>query len=129
MNHYTIHRSNGEIVKFGSTNEDLSTVSVDDGMLMLAKQCPQEAHLYKVVAGEIVRKTDDEIRATNFPRDFAIFKGMRDQMLAASDWTQSVDSPLSAEQKQVWATYRQKLRDLPESTTDPSNPQWPEKPT
>lgn len=39
----------------------------------------------------------------------------RDELLAKSDWTQGNDSPLSVEDKALWATYRQALRDLPES--------------
>lgn len=54
---------------------------------------------------------------------------VRNGLLAASDWTQSPDSPLSGSKKQEWATYRQALRDLPENTTDPRNPTWPTKPT
>lgn len=38
-------------------------------------------------------------------------------LLAACDWTQGTDSPLSVELKEAWATYRQALRDLP-STVD-----------
>lgn len=41
----------------------------------------------------------------------------RNNKLIASDWTQMPDSPLSAEKKAEWATYRQALRDLPQ--------QWP----
>lgn len=37
----------------------------------------------------------------------------RNRKLTASDWTQVPDSPLSAEQKAAWQTYRQALRDLP----------------
>ena len=36
----------------------------------------------------------------------------RNNKLIASDWTQMPDSPLSAEKKAEWATYRQALRDL-----------------
>jgi len=36
----------------------------------------------------------------------------RDKLLASSDWTQFNDSPLSAEIKAAWATYRQVLRDI-----------------
>lgn len=38
---------------------------------------------------------------------------LRKGLLADSDWTQGADSPLSAEQKNVWANYRQALRDFP----------------
>ena len=37
----------------------------------------------------------------------------RDLRLAGSDWTQMTDSPLSNSKKAEWATYRQALRDLP----------------
>lgn len=40
-------------------------------------------------------------------------KEMRDELLALSDWTQMPDSPLDADTKAAWATYRQALRDLP----------------
>jgi hypothetical protein len=44
----------------------------------------------------------------------AAARGQRNGLLAASDWTQMVaDSPLSDKQRAAWATYRQKLRDLP----------------
>lgn len=37
----------------------------------------------------------------------------RRKALSASDWTQTVDSPLSEEDKQKWKEYRQALRDAP----------------
>ena len=53
----------------------------------------------------------------------------RDQLLEKSDWSQTVDAPLSQESKQGWAVYRQALRDLPSTLTDPEAPvNWPEKP-
>ena len=55
-------------------------------------------------------------------------RGERNTLLNASDWTQSPDSPLSDEQKQLWRTYRAALRSLPETTTDPRHPTWPAKP-
>ena len=39
------------------------------------------------------------------------FREKRDRKLAASDWTQMPDSPLSDSKKAEWATYRQALRD------------------
>lgn len=40
---------------------------------------------------------------------------IRNRLLAQCDWTQAADSPLSDSKKAEWATYRQKLRDLPET--------------
>lgn len=49
----------------------------------------------------------------------------RNKLLADSDWTQFPDSPVN---KEAWATYRQLLRDLPQNTTDPFSPVWPQQP-
>lgn len=43
----------------------------------------------------------------------ANLRAARDSVLSRTDWTQSPDSPLSDEKKAEWATFRQKLRDLP----------------
>jgi hypothetical protein len=43
----------------------------------------------------------------------------RNHLLAASDWTQANDSPLSAEKKVEWASYRTALRNLPSSSDWP----------
>jgi hypothetical protein len=53
----------------------------------------------------------------------------RNRRLAASDWTQLVDSHLSQEKKDAWAAYRQELRDLPDEVTDPTQVEWPLDPT
>ena len=45
-------------------------------------------------------------------------RNQRNQLLAQSDWTQMIDSPLTAEQKSAWAIYRQALRDLPSTITE-----------
>lgn len=55
-------------------------------------------------------------------------RSLRNQKLAASDWTQLNGGPLSSGQKTAWATYRQALRNLPENTVDPENVTWPEEP-
>lgn len=56
----------------------------------------------------------------------------RNGLLSQSDWTQAVDSPLTAEKKTEWATYRQQLRDLPSTLTtqeDIDNLIYPSQPT
>ena len=52
----------------------------------------------------------------------------RNRRLQASDWTQIPDSPLTDAKKTEWATYRQKLRDLPATESDYDNPTWPTEP-
>ena len=52
----------------------------------------------------------------------------RNAKLTACDWTQVPDSPMTALQRTCWAQYRQALRNMPETTTDPNNPTWPQEP-
>lgn len=50
----------------------------------------------------------------------------RDELLAKTDWTQARDVTLSNDSS--WQTYRQQLRDLPASTSNPDDVVWPTKP-
>ena len=52
----------------------------------------------------------------------------RNELLAASDWTQANDSPLTTALKTKWISYRQALRDLP-SSSDWPNVTFPEEPS
>ncbi len=57
---------------------------------------------------------------------------IRKFMLDESDWSQTLDAPINDEQKAQWATYRQKLRDIPqeqESDTHPNDVKFPVTPT
>ena len=53
----------------------------------------------------------------------------RDTLLRESDWTQFTDSPLSDSKKTEWKTYRQSLRDLPATESDPENATFPTNPS
>ena len=51
----------------------------------------------------------------------------RNKRLADSDWTQLSDAPLTNEEKSLYATYRQALRDIPETyAADITQLVWPE---
>ena len=79
----------------------------------------------KVVNGEHTQNpiTEDELLDIKYAR----IRSERDYLLKQSDWTQFNDSPLSVEKKTEWATYRQALRDLP-NTVDINNIVYPTKP-
>ena len=53
----------------------------------------------------------------------------RDTLLRESDWTKFTDSPLTDSKKTEWKTYRQSLRDLPATESDPENATFPTKPS
>jgi len=52
----------------------------------------------------------------------AFVRQQRNSLLASSDWTQVADAPVD---QQVWATYRQELRDVTSQETFPSEVTWP----
>ena len=62
------------------------------------------------------------------PLTWAAVRAERDRLLADSDWTQVADAPLTTAQKTAWKTYRQALRDLPQTFATPDGIVWPEQP-
>lgn len=55
-------------------------------------------------------------------------RNRRNKLLSESDWTQLPDNTLLTVEKDQWATYRQSLRDITDSSADPENIVWPNKP-
>ena len=55
-----------------------------------------------------------------------VIRAKRDKLLADTDWTQTLDCPLSAETKEKYRIYRQALRDIPEQNGFPYNVEFPE---
>lgn len=68
---------------------------------------------------------DLEGSAANQARLAAAARAERAVRLAASDWTQLPDAPLSTEQRAAWAVYRQSLRDVTEQQGFPASVIWP----
>lgn len=90
------------------SSQSLAEANVKEGEAFL-QMTEEERTLVdiRVVGGGIVPKKPPAFDPVSYARH------LRKGLLADSDWTQAADSPLSAEQKHVWANYRQKLRDFP----------------
>lgn len=78
-------------------------------------------------------KYDDLIEQAAWEAEWLIsqwdsVRAERDRLLIQSDWTQLADCQLSSEQKALWVTYRQDLRDVLQTQTDPLNIIWPSTP-
>ncbi len=58
-------------------------------------------------------------------QQFDYVRAVRNAELVATDWTQVADAQCD---KAAWATYRQKLRDLPASNADPKKIKFPTRP-
>lgn len=56
---------------------------------------------------------------------WVIIKEYRNQLLYSCDWTQLPDTELTAEQVGVWVVYRQTLRDLTDTYTNPDEVVFP----
>lgn len=102
----SIRRSDGASIPVALGNRDYQEFLVIDTD---REYCPREYH-----------PTVEE--------RWAAIRSRRDMLLTACDWTQMSDVPLTNEQKTAWQTYRQALRDLPQTYTDPGAVVWPESP-
>lgn len=72
-------------------------------------------------------KTQDELDADDVNQAVSV-RAQRNNMIAACDWTQLDDTPITNTQKQAWAIYRQSLRDITAQPGFPWNVVWPNKP-
>jgi hypothetical protein len=92
--------------------------------------------MFKVVNGERVEMTAEEIKERQAeeyeatrprtPEELAVdIREKRNQLLTASDWTQTVDAPVD---QVAWQDYRQALRDIPQQAGFPTDTTWPTKP-
>ena len=73
--------------------------------------------------------TEEDWRQVRIGAAWIMLRRERKSLLSDSDWTQGNDSPLSEEKRDAWAVYRQALRDLPSTITDPSQVVWPTPPS
>jgi len=129
MRSFVIYNSDGKILRSGQVDDDTSQIQDAATEFELLVDVPDNIEDYVVSAGALVLKPQSEIDAAKAETDWRILRGERNALLAASDWTQAVDAPLTDAKKTEWATYRTALRSLPDNTTDPANPTWPSKPS
>ena len=52
----------------------------------------------------------------------------RDKLLKDSDYIMVSDAPITTEKKEEWTTYRQSLRDIPQTFSNPDDVTYPDKP-
>ena len=81
---------------------------------------------YKLVDGQPVERTNEEIDSDRIPILEAQIRAQRNKLLLETDWTQIQDNQLSQSERESWATYRQQLRDIPEQAGFPKSVEWPE---
>jgi hypothetical protein len=99
----------------------------------LKQDFPEEKHMFIDVTDDVtiknIKVNPDGTITTDTAYLYGDIRHQRNQLLVASDWTQFRDSPLTTEKQDEWAAYRQSLRDLPSTVTDPTNVTWPTPPS
>jgi hypothetical protein len=124
--------------------KDVLEVShIDDDVLKNAgyarfERFKEPANAVVVQSTDYYMDTDGIVRNRATVREFTqeemidkFIRSRRSYLLVACDWTQTVDSPLSAQKKQEWADYRQALRDLtinPPTINSEADVIWPIEP-
>ena len=90
--------------------------------------------MYKMLNGVTMKMTAEEIAEynANLPTDAEILatkwqmiRVQRNNKLSATDWRASSDLTLS----DAWKNYRNELRQIPQTQSDPDNITWPTEPS
>jgi hypothetical protein len=94
-------------------------------------QCVTSEDAIILWEGPTAQPTDPELvqaqldYASDHIAEWAALRTTRNLLLTDCDWTQLGDAQLTGTQVTEWQTYRQVLRDLPSTTLDPAQPDWP----
>ena len=110
MKRFIIYSSNGVILRTGACPDEVFALQRSGDELIMEGVADDATQ--RIVDGEVVAKpdlTDEEKTA----RVMLEVRQIRDAAISGSDWTQTTDSPLTAEKRSEWQMYRQALRDLP----------------
>ena len=112
---------------------DQRPVDLGDYVLVKAKEVTQEVTSGKKRGSTTVTTDKDKETVTvtytavaqTDAEHWASIRTQRDAKLAESDWRANSDVTMSS----AWKTYRQALRDLPASESDPDDITWPDEPS
>jgi hypothetical protein len=128
MKKYTavVSHSSGKITKyldFDSEDDAKAHVATYGGKVVADLD---EDVLYWDVSGDTATKDTDQVAADILAIKWEDIRSRRDNLMAESDWRSMPDSPTMSS---AWKTYRQALRDLPASESDPDDITWPTEPS
>lgn len=137
MNFFTIYNKHtGEINNSGVCS-DVSIQVVPDGFLIIELQSdPLTQYVKNNSIKNIPQKPNfecdfdfaNEVWVPSFDKQSQDIKTQRKILLLQSDWTQIPNGPLTVEQQEEWAVYRQELRDVTLQSGYPFNVIWPTPP-
>ena len=128
MKHVTFYNiETGDITRIATLADDMIDANTQEGENWVEGIYNRETQ--KVENGLVVSIADEILNQRKIDNAWIDLRQYRDISLVESDWTQTLDAPLSDSKKAEWAAYRQILRDLPSNTTNPLKPNFPDKPS
>lgn len=93
----------------------------------LVESVPVQEDDQWVQSWAVVPASEQEI-ADRLVAQAEFVRQQRNQYLDESDWTQVLDAPIDATERQVWSAYRQALRDVTAQSGFPWTIDWPTAP-
>lgn len=134
MKNFIVYKNNGMIICTGVCADDdflLQGENVLEGLANYENQYIQNGQVVNMPPkpnGSTYFDYDTKQWVLDYPTQEAVVKQKRDDFLYKSDWTQIPNNPLTPEQQQAWAVYRQELRDVTSQSGYPFNVIWPTPP-
>lgn len=120
-----LHTADGVIV--GAFDDPAKTVALDGQLTLdvdLTDEQIDDLFNHRVVSGQLVRKSQDELDSTAATAALKDLRLERDRLIAATDWWVLPDrAPTDAQ-----LAYRQALRDITNTYSSLDDVVWPEKP-
>jgi hypothetical protein len=121
MPHYYIYeKSSGEIVQTGFGTQDFIDGFDIQGQAISVGYADLKQQM--VEGEELVMKPDTVLSEIKRSEAMAEVRHIREVLLSQSDWTQLPDAPVD---QNVWAVYRQELRDVTNQHGFPEFITWP----
>jgi hypothetical protein len=136
MANYVSFHSNGGLFQYGSLKKNLAEIKdikEKDGVRVFSINEEQYTDLQdNCDASEssgvvtIIKSAEWLENKTN--EAWRKIRKQRNQLLKDSDYIMVSDAPITAEKKEEWETYRQSLRDIPQTFSNPDDVTYPDKP-
>ena len=101
---------------------DCSAQERDENGVLISK-----VEVVPLTEDELAQREKDAVEAVKVTT--MMVRAERNARLAACDWTDLPNAPLTDEQRESWLIYRQQLRDMPAEMEDPTRPPWPTPPS
>ena len=104
---------------------DITVLFTTSGHIHSEIETGQHYHLKWDASKKVIIKDDTSLQACQLAQEWKSVRNDRNRKLAETDYLALKDSTLSTAMK----TYRQALRDVPASNSDPKKVTWPTKPS